>query len=191
MAPSEKTKRILSWVFITIGLLVAIPLVVALFVDKEFSVERDIVVEKPVDEVFDYLRYLRNQDSYSVWAGRDPDMEQEYRGRDGRVGFVSAWEGNEDVGKGEQEIIEIREGERIDFALRFFEPFESEANAYFITEPEGENRTRVVWGFESSMPYPTNLILLFMDLEEAIGADYQTGLRNLKELLEVEMDDTD
>jgi uncharacterized protein YndB with AHSA1/START domain len=191
MALSVKSKRIFSWVFITIGLLVAIPLVVALFVNKDFSVERDIIIEKPVNEVFDYIRYLRNQDSYSVWAGLDPDMKQEYRGRDGTVGFVSAWEGNEDVGRGEQEITEIREGERIDYALRFFEPFESEADAYFITETAGENRTRVVWGFDSSMPYPMNLMLLFMDLEEAIGDDYQTGLRNLKELLEVEMDDTD
>jgi len=49
--------------------LVAIPLVAALFVDKDFSEERDIVVEKPVDEVFEYIRYLRNQDSYSDWAG--------------------------------------------------------------------------------------------------------------------------
>jgi len=191
MALTVNSKRILSWVFISIGLLIAIPLVVALFVDKDFSVERDIVIEKPVDEVFDYIRYLRNQESYSVWSGLDPDMTQEYRGRDGRVGFVSAWEGNEDVGRGEQEIIEIREGERIDYALRFFEPFESEANAYLITEPAGENRTRVVWGFDSRMPYPMNLMLLFMDLEDAIGADYQTGLRNLKEILEVEMEDTD
>jgi uncharacterized membrane protein len=38
-------------------------------VDKDFSEERDIVVEKPVDEVFEYIRYLRNQDSYSDWAG--------------------------------------------------------------------------------------------------------------------------
>ena len=90
MAVSVKSKRIISWVFISIGVLIAIPLILALFVNNDFSAERAIVIEKPVEEVFDYIRYLRNQESYSVWAGLDPDINQEYRGRDGTVGFVSA-----------------------------------------------------------------------------------------------------
>lgn len=37
---------------------------------------------------------------------------------------------------------------------------------------------------DSSMPYPFNLMLLFMDMEEMIGNDLQTGLENLKLVLE-------
>ena len=50
----------------------------------------------------------------------DPDMKKTYRGTDGTVGFVSAWDSEkDDVGKGEQEIIKITDGERIDYELRF------------------------------------------------------------------------
>jgi hypothetical protein len=35
-----------------------------------------------------------------------------------------------------------------------------------------------------TFPRPMNLTLLFFDLEDAIGRDYETGLANLKQLLE-------
>ena len=72
------------------------------------------------DEVFDYVKYLKNQDNFSKWASMDPDMQKTYRGTDVTVGFVSAWASdNPDVGVGEQEIKAITAGQRIDFELRF------------------------------------------------------------------------
>jgi hypothetical protein len=179
-------KRIVIGIAALIGLVIVVPLILALFVKSDYSVERSVVIDRPKQEVFDYIRYLKNQDNYSVWASMDPDMRQEFRGVDGTVGFVSAWEGNDDVGKGEQEIVGITEGERIDYALRFIEPFEGFADTSLITESLDENRTRVRWTMDSSMPYPFNLMLLFMDMEEMIGNDLQTGLENLKLVLEQE-----
>lgn len=166
-------------------IVIAIPLVVALFTKKDYAVERQITINKPVAEVFDYVIHLKNQAHYSKWAMRDPDMKKTYRGTDGTVGFVSAWESdNEDVGVGEQEIIKIIDGKRVDFELRFFTPFESTENAYMITEGNGSNQTIVKWGFDGRMDYPTNLMLLFMDFEQMIGGDFDTGLKNLKKILE-------
>ncbi len=49
-------------------------------------------------------------------------MKTEYRGTDGTVGFVSAWDSPvRDAGKGEQEITKIDDGKRIDYELRFYE----------------------------------------------------------------------
>ncbi len=39
-----------------------------------------------------------------------------------------------------------------------------------------------------TFPRPMNLMLLFFDLEDAIGNDYETGLANLKDLLENQLD---
>ena len=84
--------------------LAALPLVVALFVKKDYNVEREIVINKSVNEVFSFIKYLKNQDSYSKWAMMDPQMKKTYRGTDGEIGFVSAWESNmKEVGFGEQE----------------------------------------------------------------------------------------
>ena len=82
---------------------------------------------------------------------------------------MSAWESDKkDVGTGEQEIKKITEGERLDFELRFIKPFESTEAAYMITEPVSENQTKVRWGFNGHMNYPSNLVILFMDFDKMI-----------------------
>ncbi|RIJ42120.1 SRPBCC family protein [Pontibacter oryzae] len=177
--------KVLKTTLIVVAILVAVPLLVALFVDQDYAVEREIVINKPKQEVFNYVKLLRNQDNYSTWATRDPNMKKTYSGTDGTVGFVSAWESdNEEVGKGEQEIKNIVDGDRIDFELRFYEPFEATEPAYMVTEQVSDSETKVKWGFNGHMDYPMNLMLAFMDMEEAIGNDLQTGLDNLKIQLE-------
>ena len=179
--------KIFKKILIVLGIIIAIPLIVALFVRKDYAVEESIVINKPKSEVFDYIKHLKNQDNFSKWATMDPNMKKTYRGTDGTVGFVSAWESdNENVGAGEQEILKITEGERMDFELRFLKPFESTQVAYMTTETVSENKTKVKWGFSGKMSYPMNLMMLFMDFEEMIGDDFQVGLKKLKTNLEKE-----
>lgn len=177
--------KILKKILITLAILIAIPFIVALFVKKDYAVEREIVINTPKSEVFEYVKYLKNQDNYSKWATMDPEMKTSFRGTDGTEGFVSAWESqNKDVGKGEQEIIKITEGERIDYELRFIEPFESNDLAYMITEEISEHETKVKWGIKGAMKYPINLMLLVMDFDKMLGDDLEYGLDKLKRLLE-------
>lgn len=177
--------KILKKALIVFGVLIAIPLIIALFVKKDYAVEREITINKSNTEVFEYVKHLKNQDNFSKWATMDPNMKKTYSGIDGTVGFVSAWESNnKEVGKGEQEIIKITEGERIDFELRFLEPFQAVEPAFMTTESLAENQTLVMWGFSGHMNYPMNLMFLFMDFETMIGNDLETGLKNLKQLLD-------
>ena len=170
---------------ITLVVIIAIPLIIAIFVQKSYDVEREIVINQPKGEIFNYLKYLKNQDEFSKWAKTDPDMTKTFRGVDGSVGFVSAWASeNDEVGVGEQEIIAIKEGERIDFELRFFKPFEATEPAYMTTQSISANQTKVTWGFSGHMDYPFNLMFLFIDFEQMIGDDLQTGLNNLKVIQE-------
>ncbi|HRN34001.1 MAG TPA: SRPBCC family protein [Saprospiraceae bacterium] len=175
----------LKKIFTVIAIIIAIPLVVALFVKKDYVVEREIIINKPKAEVFEYIKFLRNQDNYSKWNMMDPDMKKTYQGTDGTIGFISAWESKmENVGAGEQEIVNMIDGERIDMKLRFKVPFEAQNDAYMITEDMSNNQTKVKWGFKGAFPYPFNLMGLFMDMEKAVGGDLEVGLQNLKNLLE-------
>ncbi len=177
--------RILKAIIIIIVILVAIPLITALFVKKDYAVEKEITINKPRQVVFDYIKMLKNQDNYSVWAARDPNMTKAYTGTDGTAGFISSWQSkNKEVGSGEQEILKVTEGERIDFKLRFKEPFEAQADAYMTTEAAGEQQTKVKWGFKGATPYPWNFMNLFIDMDKAVGKDFETGLTNLKTVLE-------
>lgn len=169
--------------YIILGILAAL-LIAGLFVPKGMKATREIVINKPNTEVFNYIKQLKNQDNYSKWGSMDPNMKKEYRGTDATPGFVSAWEGNKKVGQGEQEIISIEEGKKLNTELRFIKPFKSVAQSSMTTEAISENSTKVSWGFEGSMNYPMNVMKLFMNMEKSIGNDFSTGLNNLKVLME-------
>lgn len=172
-------------ILIGVGIVLLLPFLVAIFVKKDYAVEKEIVIQKPKNEVFNYIKFLKNQDNYSKWATMDPEMKKSFSGVDGTVGAVAGWESKKDeVGKGEQEIKNIVEGEKIDLELRFFEPMVSTDNAYLKTETVTDSTTKVKWGYYGKMTYPTNLITLFFDFEKMIGDDFEIGLNNLKVILE-------
>ena len=169
--------------YIILGI-IAVLLITGLFIPKGMQATREIIINKPNADVFNYIKQLKNQDNYSKWGSMDPNMKKEYRGIDATVGFVSAWEGNKKVGAGEQEITGIEEGRKLSTELRFIKPFKSVAQSAMTTEALSDNSTKVSWGFEGQMNYPMNVMKLFMNMEKAIGNDFSTGLSNLKLILE-------
>lgn len=177
-----KTLKIIGLVLV--GIIVLL-LITGLFVDGKYAVEREVTINKPKQIVFDYVKYLKNQNQFSVWAKIDPAMKTEFRGEDATVGFVSAWESeNPDAGKGEQKIVKIDEGSRIDYEIHFIEPMESTDFAYMTFAAPNDSTTSVKWGFHGKMKYPMNLMLLAMDMEKMLAPDLQNGLNNLKGILE-------
>lgn len=177
--------KIIKKILIVIVVIIGVALIAALFVKKEYAVEREIIINKPKAEVFAYVKLIKNQDYYSVWNMKDPASIRGSKGTDGTVGYVYSWDSKmDDVGKGEQELIKIVEGERLDMELRFKKPFEATDYAYMTTESVGDNQTKVKWGFNGAMPYPMNLMLVVMNMDEMLGKDLADGLQNLKGVLE-------
>lgn len=164
--------------------LIGIFLIAGLVMPKTCAVEKEIVIAAPNSEVYEYVESLENQNNWSVWAKLDPNMKHTYSGTDRTVGFTHRWEGNDEVGKGEQEITRIVEGARIETELRFLEPMEATNAAYISTESIAGNKTRVKWGFTGEIPYPMNALMPLMNIEESVGKDFGQGLSNLKQLLE-------
>ncbi len=176
---------ILLIILYVIAGIIALVLLAALFIKKSYTIQREIVINRPVQQVFDYVKYIRNQDHYNKWVLLDPASKKEYKGIDGTTGFVATWDStNKQVGKGEQEITGIEDGKRIELALHFIKPFEGRAVAYMETAPATGNQTKITWGLSSSMKYPMNIMLVLMKLEEMLGNDLATSLNNLKQLLE-------
>ena len=72
----------------------------------------------------------------------------------------------------------------IDYELRFKKPQACIGQAYMTTDSISASQTNVKWGFNGKMNYPMNLMLLRMKVDKMLGGDLQTGLDNLKNLLE-------
>ncbi len=172
--------KALRFIFFGILSVIGLFLFVALLVKKDYNVSREIVINKPKQVVFDYIKQLRNQATYSPWARLDPNMKTTYTGTDATVGFKYTWDGNDAVGQGEQTITNISEGNEVDFGLHFVKPFDGLASAKMKTTAVSETQTKVTWSLASSMQYPANIMLLVVDMNKVIGEDYQKGLVNLK-----------
>jgi uncharacterized protein YndB with AHSA1/START domain len=176
--------NILIIILLVILGIIALLLIIALFTRKEYAIERQITIRESNQNVFDYIKQLKNQDYYSKWVMMDPHIRKTFSGTDATVGFVSAWDSdNRNVGKGEQEIKGIKEGERIDYEIRFEKPFKGVSPAYMKTE-EISGGTTVKWGFAGKMAYPMNAMLLFINIPEMLSKDLDISLENLKTLLE-------
>ena len=68
--------------------------------------------------------------------------------------------------------------------LHFIKPFDSYSPAWMSTEDVSSTQTKVKWGMSGKMVYPFNIFGLFMNMDEMIGKDLQTGLDNMKAILE-------
>ncbi len=175
---------ILLIILAIIGAIIAFFLIAAMLMSREMNIEKSIVINRPLPQVFDYVKYVKNHDNFSVWAMMDPEMKKEYKGTDGQPGFVFAWDSTKkkNVGAGEQEIKNIEEGKSIEHELRFIRPMQSVAKAKFIFEPVSSDATRVQWGFYSEMKFPMNAMKSM--IQNMLGKNLETGLRNLKAVLE-------
>jgi hypothetical protein len=113
----------------------------------------------------------------------DTNMKREFKGTDGNIGFVYAWDSQDkNVGKGEQEIIKLVEGERVDAEIRFIKPFEGVASTSLMIGPISENQVKVTWLMNGRNNYPMNLMIPFID--NLLGKDLELSLTNLKNILE-------
>jgi uncharacterized protein YndB with AHSA1/START domain len=166
-----------------IAALIGLALIAALFIKKKYHVESSVLIQRDKDDVFDYIRYLKNQDFYSKWVMSDPNKKTEFRGIDGSVGFVYAWDSeNKSAGKGEQEIVSIDENRNIDVEIRFEKPFEAVSQTRMSTEETSDGKTRVTWSMDGEQKYPMNLMNLFIG--GMLVKDMDTSLNNLKNILE-------
>jgi len=153
---------------------------------KKYDVRRTIVINKPLSEVFEYLKLVENQNIWSPWKKRDPEMKQVQTGVDGTIGFINSWDSDhKEVGAGEQEITAIVENDRIDSELRFFKPWKSQSDAFFIVKEIEPSQTEVVWGFSGSHSVPLNVMMLMYNIDKVVGKDFDEGLRDLKQVLEM------
>jgi uncharacterized protein YndB with AHSA1/START domain len=165
--------------------IIVLVLILATVAPKAYTVQRSINIAKPRKLVFDYVKYLRNQDHYSKWMMTDPNKRMTYTGTDGTEGFSTAWDSDmKEAGKGHQTINKILPGERIDIRVVFIKPFAGIADTYIATTPVTEHSTTVDWHFYSKMAFPMNAMLLFMNMDKLLGNDMEISLNNLKKVLE-------
>jgi effector-binding domain-containing protein len=175
-------KKVLKTLVIIIIVVIGLFFIIPLFMDTQYNLKRTVVVDADKETVKNYMGNFENFQDWSPWAEMDEEMEIEISGEAGTVGSSYEWEGNEDVGEGVMTITEVT-NDTVKIKLKFEEPFESESPTYYAFK-DVDGKTEVTWYMEGEMSYPWNIMGLFVNMEEAIGKDFEKGLGKLKSKVE-------
>jgi hypothetical protein len=175
-------KMLLIYILAAVAGIIVLLCVIALFVKKEYTITRDILINNSTAKVYDYVRYHKNQREFNQWLSFDPNTSIELKGsEDGTTGAIMHFESrHKKTGTGEWENTRLIPNERIELELRFLAPYQFTASGilYFVEAEEG--RTKLIWEFNSGMPWPKNITLLFMDMDKIIGQDIEATLEKIK-----------
>jgi uncharacterized protein YndB with AHSA1/START domain len=170
-------------IVLSIVSIIAIILITAALMKKEYRISSVILINRPRAHVFDFVVHLRNQEKYSKWVMMDPNVNLNYKGTDGTVGFIAAWKSNnKNVGVGEQEITKIVDGERYVVEIRFEKPFKGISTAITTTKALAQNETKVTTTFHTRSPFPMNLMIPMIC--KMLQKDMDQNAATLKKVLE-------
>jgi hypothetical protein len=152
----------------------------------KYHVERSQKVSAPASVVFPHLDDLKAWSSWSPWDKLDPAMKKTFEGPAKGVGSSYTWQGNSDVGTGKMSITESQPISKVAYRIEFIEPFTSTAMTNISLKPEGENAVTVTWAMDGDNNFAGKLFGLFMNMDQAIGGDFEKGLANLKSTTEAQ-----
>ncbi|MDT0689869.1 SRPBCC family protein [Salegentibacter sp. F188] len=151
---------------------------------KEYDLSRTIVINRPKEEVYGFVRQLRKQPLWMPWFQRDPDAILKYKGTDGKPEASFYWKGNRKVGEGIQRIVKVRQGKVLETKILFIKPFKLNALTYIGVKEIEHEKTKMVWGVKGHIPFPLTIISLFYGVERLLAKNIERGLKNLKKMLE-------
>lgn len=174
--------NIIVTILLVLAGIIALVLIIALFIKKEHYVRREIIINAPRQKVFDYVRLLKNQDTFNKHAMAGADRQREYKGTDGTVGFIYSWKGDKNAGEGEKEIKNIIEGQRVETEIRFVKPMAATASIIMETESLSDGQTKVSWTNAGTLKYPVNIMIPMM--EKMLPKEMDSSLSTLKNILE-------
>ncbi|TRO66643.1 SRPBCC family protein [Christiangramia sabulilitoris] len=152
---------------------------------KDYDVSRTVVINKPREEVFNFVRQLKKQPLWNPLFNRDTNAVLKYKGEDGKVGASFYWKGNSKVGEGIQRIVKTKQGRVFETKVLFVKPVKVNALTYVGVKELESEKTKMVWGTRGQLPFPLTIISIFYSPEKALGEKFDEGLRELKQILEL------
>ncbi len=170
-------------ILIILVVIIAAVLIYAANRPNDFVVTRSASIKAPAETIFPLINDFRRWPEWSPFEKLDPQMQRTLSGADSGKGAAYAWEGNSKAGKGRMEITNSVPSSLVSLKLDFEKPFRANNTVDFSLSPSG-NGTTVTWAMRGARPFIAKLMGLFMNFDNLIGKDFETGLDNLRRATE-------
>lgn len=162
---------------------IAIVLILAATKPDTFAVRRAAIIKAPPETIFPLINDFHQWGSWSPYEHKDPAMKRTFSGAARGKGAVYAWEGNKNVGSGRMEILDAPAPSKIVIKLDFLTPFEAHNTAEFTMLPQ-DDATHLTWLMHGPAPLMSRVMQVFINMDNMVGKDFETGLANVKRLAE-------
>lgn len=161
-------------------------LIAAAFVDGDIKVRQTIDINAPVENVWNFTSNITALNSWNAWFKRDKMMRTSIGGNEGHPGSSFCWESDStELGEGCLSISQLTTLRDVTLDITFYAPYETHAKTYISLLPIN-NTTRVTLNFNSHIPYPLNIMMLFKRAQKTIATNYALSLQELKMLSEAQ-----
>lgn len=186
LGPEPVKKKRSIWLKILLGFLALIALLSIFIATRatHFRVSRSMTMAAPPATVFAQVNDFHRWDAWSPWIKLDPNAAVRYEGPESGDGAKFFWSGNAEVGEGGMTIVQSKPDELVKIRLDFVKPFAGTADAEFTFEPVTTDETKVTWSMSGKNNFVAKAIGLVIDCDEMIGANFETGLANMKAIVE-------
>jgi hypothetical protein len=152
--------------------------------DKEFEINRTVIINKQRDEVFNLVRQLKKEHLWMPWFKNNYNGILKYCGEDGKFDATLYWKGHRYFYEGTQKIIKINQGKIIETRIFIVKPLRMVLIDYKGLKEIDENKTKIVWGVKGALAFPFSVFALIYPVEKAYADKLEEGLKNLKSHLE-------
>ncbi len=169
------------FVYIFLGLIVSL-LLIAAFMPREYSIEKNIIINKPVAEVMNRVGDLNFYSQWNPWQQSDPTAKSTITGEAGTSGHKYAWQGKK-VGMGSLTLLN-KDNRHIHFELEFLKPWKAKAKDNWLFEEWGDgSETKITWQNSGGLPWPMARLMGPM-INKNLNHQFGVGLDNLKKMCE-------
>lgn len=170
-------KRIIIWLVVLFALLIG----VAYLLPSNYHVERSILIKGNGDMIFSMVCDFNNWNYWTPWSAKDdPTAVEEIIGNC-EIGAVNRWDG-EEMGKGEMIVTKLVPQRMLSWDLKF-EDFSQKMIIGMTFEPEGGDWV-LTWTADGELGYNPLFRYYGLMIDSDLGADYEKGLQQLKEVCE-------
>lgn len=148
--------------------------------DGDYEVKRELVVNAPVDRVYQTVCDFKTWPEWSPWLLHEPDAKLEYSEAYQHTDGYYSWDGQM-VGAGRLIHVDQHENRSLEMRIEFQRPFKSSSRVCWRFLAEGD-RTRTTWSMQGRMPFLFRFLTPMMT--DMIGKDYELGLHLLNGYLD-------
>jgi hypothetical protein len=157
---------------------------------SEYTVHRQVSIKSDPFTIFPYINNSKKMNEWNPWMKVDPNVEITFSGPESGLGAKTSWKSQTQLGTGSATITESEMGSKVQFMLDYVTPYPMQQIADITltasTSDPSKKETTVQWSVNGKNDFIGKAFYIMMGVEKMIGTTFETGLSDLKSIVEKE-----